>query len=87
MITRTIENPAAICLSMFEDAEGYWAKHWALCVRVRVEFDDGREPLFLTPQEYKALPRDIQQLIMRVPSSPPVEVLPTAQVASPEPLP
>jgi hypothetical protein len=67
----SIENPQAISLSMFEDVNGDWAKRWVQCVRVRVEFDDGRATLFLTPQEYSALPSDVRVLICAAPSSPP----------------
>jgi hypothetical protein len=68
---RSIENPQAISLSMFEDAEGYWAKRWVCVVRVRIEFNDGRDTLYLTPQEYTALPSAVRAYICAAPSSPP----------------
>jgi len=66
-----IDNPQNISLSMFEDIHGIWAKRWCFVARVRVEFNDGREPMFLTPAEYKALPAIVTAAICRAPSSPP----------------
>lgn len=60
-----------ISLSIFEDRHGYWAKDMTLCVRVRIEFEDGMT-VFLTPEEFKALPKWQQDLVRHAPSSPSV---------------
>ena len=73
MTIRNIENPDAISLSIFEDEHEDWAKRWCQVVRVRVEFSDGRDPLYLTLAEYKSLPPALQALITRAPSSPPAQ--------------
>jgi hypothetical protein len=70
-MTVRIDNPDAISLSKFENMHGEWAKRWGQVIRVRVEFSDGREPVLLTPTEYKALPAEIQYAITRAPSSGP----------------
>jgi hypothetical protein len=57
-----------IAVSMFEDAHGFWAKRWDWVVRVRIEFTDG-VTTFLTPAEYKTLPKAQQVLIDHAPST------------------
>lgn len=80
---RKIDNPQNITLSQFLDVHGYWATRWEFCVRVYLEFGDGREPMTMTPKEFEALPLALREIINAAPSSRPSVVHPTAQVIDP----
>lgn len=58
-----------ITLSMFVDRHGSWAKDWKSCVSVEVQFQDGFAAS-MTPDDFKGLPTDQQELIRHAPSSP-----------------
>lgn len=60
-----------ITLSMFVDRHGFWAKDWKYCVSVEVQFQDGFATS-MTPDDFRSLPADQQDLIRHAPSSPPL---------------
>lgn len=60
-----------ITLAMFVDRHGFWAKDWEYCTAVEVQFADGHATS-MTPDDFKTLPTDQQDLIKHAPSSPPL---------------
>jgi len=60
-----------ITLSMFVDRHGLWAKDWQYVVSVEIQFGDGYATS-MTPDDYRGLPADQQELIRLAPSSPPL---------------
>lgn len=60
-----------IRISIFADRHGYWAKDWCEVVSVEITFEDG-VTASLTPDEFKALPKEQRELVEHAPSSPKV---------------
>ncbi len=64
-----IADGQEVVLTVYEDANGLWAKDVGFVDRVRVKFAD-QETLFMTYPEVRALDKAAREVIDHAPSSP-----------------